>query len=64
MGDKGVNPRRDESAEKVKKDEAKTSHPVFHVVSKEEQEPHIPDQVQPTTMQKHAGEKGNPGIYR
>ena len=47
------------SARQVEQDEPNVSHHVFDIVAENPQVQHIPDQVHPATMQKHARDRGD-----
>ena len=39
--------------EQIKAEEASSAHTIFHIITKDPEGPHIPDDVHPATMQKH-----------
>ena len=48
-----------QSAEKIKYEVREMAQTVFDIVAEYPQVPHVPDQVEPASMQKHRREKGN-----
>src|SRR5439155_17759105 len=52
-----VHETSDQPAEKIEKQKSDRSHSIFNVVAEDPKCPHIPDDVQPTAVQKHAREE-------
>src|SRR5215510_3821476 len=44
--------------QQIKTQKANTAHPVFDIITKDPEGPHIPDDVHPATMQKHRRHQG------
>ena len=44
--------------EQIKTEKANPAHTVFHIIAKDPEGPHIPDDVHPATMQKHRRQQG------
>ena len=42
----------------IKTEKANPAHTVFHIIAKDPEGPHIPDDVHPATMQKHRRQQG------
>lgn len=47
----------DNTAEHVKYKIPHLAHPVFHIIAKNEKDPHIRDQVKPSPVQEHVGKE-------
>jgi len=44
--------------EQIKAEEASSAHTIFHIITKDPEGPHIPDDVHPAAMQKHRRQYG------
>jgi hypothetical protein len=53
MDQHGGNPAQD-----IECDKTRWPEPVFHVVPKNIEKPHVPQQMEPSPMEKHIAEKG------
>ncbi len=53
---------RDQTGRQIEKQIAKMAKAVFHVITEDDQGPHIKNQVQPSAMQKHRSKEGNHGL--
>src|SRR5580704_107499 len=51
-----------DAANEIEKKVADGAQPVLHVCAENPQEPHVADDVKPTSVKKHAGEHGDEGI--
>jgi len=47
-----------ESAQHIKKKITDLAHPIFHIVPKNKENPHISDKMPPSSMQEHIGKEG------
>ena len=54
----------DQSSAQVQNQIRQRSQAIFHVIAEKIQKPHVADQVQPTSVEEHAGKKREPYLAR